>query len=153
MRRGSLAFEAPEGGMTLDSKRESEAGAGSVRRFPLSEACSGLVGMKVRPEEGLCLISTVNDRRACFRKIVSRLNRVWLKADGQGGLPVKSHHLVQVAKSGCRRLPQKSWRDGKAKPLAMLFEGIGGATRLLFKTNTWRPSHPLPSAMQPRHDR
>jgi hypothetical protein len=30
--------------------------------------------MKVRPEEGLCLISTVNDRRACFRKMVSRLN-------------------------------------------------------------------------------
>ena len=74
MRRGSLAFEAPESGMTLGSKTESEVGAGSVRRLPLSEACSGLAGMKGRPEEGLCLISTVNDRRACFRKMVSRLN-------------------------------------------------------------------------------
>lgn len=74
MRRASLVFEAPEMGIPLGSKIERDAGAGSRERLPLSEPCIGLAGMKVRPEEGLCLISTVKDRRVDFRKMVSRLD-------------------------------------------------------------------------------
>lgn len=79
MRRVSLAFEALKGCGTFGSKTESEVSAGPVGRFPSFGACSGLERMKVRPEDGLCLISTVNDRRACFRKMVSQFDRVDLR--------------------------------------------------------------------------
>lgn len=89
MRWAFEAFEAPEAGMPLGSKTKRDAGAGSRERLPLSEPCSGLAGIKVRPEEGLCLISTVNDRRVDLRKMVFRLDWAWIEPAGWPGLPAE----------------------------------------------------------------
>lgn len=107
MRRASLAFEAPEAGIPLGSKTERDADAGSRERLPPSKPCSGLAGMKVRPEEGLCLISTVKDCRVDFRKMVSRLDRAWIEPAGRAGLPAELDDAwLKLSKQASQAAPE-----------------------------------------------
>jgi hypothetical protein len=128
MRRVSLAFEAPEAGMPRGSKTASDAGAGSRERLPLSEPCSGLAGIKLRPEGGLCLISTVNDRRVDFRKMVSRLDQAWIEPAGWSGLPAERDNAQLKLLTQRRKLTEKSWTNGKAKPFVTLMKGGGSGS-------------------------